>query len=117
MTIDEWVEHYPQSPLGVLVTLLNQFRDGERDLESFEESLGVFDEFLDEWALSVGEDDADGEVSQGLMRALQGLAEAADGLRDYAVTGDEELAEAALVSAMESQELLLEMLELSQEPF
>lgn len=117
MTIDEWVEHYPQSPLGVLVTLLNQWRDGERDAESFEESLGVFDEFLEEWAHSVSQDDAEGEVSRGLMQALQGLADAAAGLRDYAVSGDEDLAEAALVTAVESQELLLEMLELSQEPF
>jgi len=117
MTLDEWLEHYPESPLGVLVGLLNQLREGERDYESFEQSLGVFDEFLQEWAQSVTEQDSEGEVSQGLLRALQGLADSAAGLRDYGETGDEEMADASMAQAVESQELLLEMLELSQEAF
>lgn len=117
MTLDEWVEHYPQSPLGVLVTLLEQLREGERDYENFEQSLAVFDEFLQEWAQAVSQDDPEGEVSQGLMRALQGLADAAAGLRDYSESGDEDVADAAMALAVESQELLLEMLELTQEAF
>jgi len=117
MTLDEWLEHYPESPLGVLVGLLGQLREGERDFQAFEQSLGVFDEFLQEWAQSVTEQDPDSEVSQGLLRALQGLADAAAALRDYAETEDEEIADAAMVQAVESQELLLEMLELSQEAF
>jgi len=36
MTLDEWLEHYPESPLGVLVGLLGQLREGERDFQSFE---------------------------------------------------------------------------------
>jgi hypothetical protein len=117
MTLDEWLEHYPQSPLGVLVTLLEQWREGERDLDNFDHSLAVFDEFLQEWAQAVAEDDSEGELSEGLTRALQGLADAAAGLREYAESGDEEVADAAMAVAVESQELLLEMLELTQEPF
>ena len=117
MTLDEWLEHYPESPLGVLVGLLGQLREGERDFQAFEQSLRIFDEFLQEWAQSVTEQDPESEVSQGLLRALQGLADAAAGLRDYAESGDEEIADASMVQAVESQELLLEMLELSQEAF
>jgi len=117
MTLDEWLEHYPESPLGVLVGLLGQLREGERDCQAFDQSLGVFDEFLQEWAQSVTSQDPNSEVSQGLLRALQGLADAAASLRDYAESGDEKIADAAMVQAVESQELLLEMLELSQEAF
>lgn len=51
------------------------------------------------------------------MRALRGLADAAAGLRDYSESGDEDVADAAMALAVESQELLLEMLELTQEAF
>ena len=43
MTLDEWVENYPESPLGVLVGLVDQLRQGQRDLDTFEESLKVFE--------------------------------------------------------------------------
>ena len=117
MTLEEWLEHYPESPLGVLVKLLEQLREGERDAEHFEQSLGVFDDFLQEWAQAVAVDGPETEVSQGLMRALQGLADSAAGLREYAVSGDEGTADIAMAQAVESQELLLEMLELTQEAF
>lgn len=115
MTLDEWLAEYPQSPLGVLATLLAQFRSGERDLEAFEQSLRVFDEFLNEWAETLSQDDPETDLSHNLLQALQGLADAASGLREYAEAGDEETADGALALAMDSQELLLDLMTLTQE--
>lgn len=113
MTLDEWVENYPESPLGVLVGLVDQLRDGQRDLDTFEESLKVFDEFLNEWAEAVCQDDPESDLTQGILRSLQGLADAAACLREYIETGDEGVVEAALALAIESQETLLDLMDLS----
>lgn len=113
MTFDEWVEAYPQSPLGVLAGLVDQLRMGERDADMFEDSLRIFDEFLNEWAEAVCQDDPDSELTQGILASLQGLADAAGCLRDYLETGDEEIVESALALAVESQETLLDLVDLS----
>jgi len=116
------MEHYPESPLGVLANLLQEYRSGERDQQALEASLTVFDEFLQEWAQAISapdspDQDSPDEVSQGLLKALQGLADAAAMLREYSELGEEEIADSAMAEAVEAQELLLEMLEISQEPF
>lgn len=122
MTLEEWTENYPESPLGVLANLLQEFRSGERDQQALEASLAIFDEFLQEWAQAIQasdspDQDLQGQVSDGLLKALQGLADAAALLREYGEFGEEEIAENAMAEAREAQELLLEMLEISQEPF
>lgn len=115
MTLEEWLADYPQSPLGVLATLVAQFRSGERDAEAFEQSLSVFDEFLNEWAETLGQEEDASGLGNNLMLALQGLADAASGLREYAESGDDEVAQSALALAMDSQELLLDLMTLTQE--
>lgn len=115
MTLDEWLRDYPQSPLGVLATLLGQFRAGERDAESFVQALDVFQAFLEDWAETLSDGELEPDTAEKLLAALQGLAEAALGLREYAENGEEELADNAVGLAMNSQELLLDVMSASHE--
>lgn len=115
MTLEEWFETYPQSPLCVLAGLLQEYQEGLREPEDMLQALAVFDEFLQEWAEAVLEEDQDPTLTGDLLQSLQGLADAAGIVRDYVETGQEELAEEALALAIEAQEGLLDVMELTFE--
>ncbi len=115
MTLEEWLETYPQSPLSVLAGLLQEYQQGGREAEDMLSALQVFDEFLQEWAEAVMEEDQDPTITGDLLDSLQGLADAAGIVREYVESGEEELAEEALALAIQAQEGLLDVMELTFE--
>lgn len=105
--------NFPGSPYFVLERLLEEYRSGRRSEEDAFRSLDIFDMFLDQWSEGLDalpqapeilpEGEAKVETS---FQGLDLFGEAAECLRNYLETGDEEQAESAMELARQGHHLL-----------
>jgi len=105
--------NFPGSPYFVLERLLDEYRSGQRSPEDVARSLDIFDAFVEQWneglmALPVEPQVLpDGEETlNGSFQGLECFSEASSIMRDFLVSGDESLADQALVTARHGHETL-----------
>ncbi len=105
------------SPFHLVRSLVDRFRSGDLSAEEFLEALDLYDEKLQVLYEGVAADpglfevEEDPETIVEGQNGIQAFSDAADKLREYAETGDEQQAQEALALARGAHERWAELIE------